>query len=194
MSRAVKCLIVAAMAWFGVHSAGCLADETKASRTSEASEIYSAFLAQWMGNDRAPMNVANTAVRPTPDDVGQYNECTSGGTGGSVRWIAGSTDADLHRARASLPRVNLVDAKRWQPVDPGRLIAKGQPVGAAVNAGIDNGLMTLSVISFNEAHDTAMLTFSFVCGSLCGHGGAVMFKKTPKGWVQSKTPCSSWTS
>lgn len=147
-----------------------------------------------MCKDNAPMNVANTAVRPTPEDIGQYNECVSGGTGRSVHWITSTTDVDLNSALSSLPRVNLVDPKHWQPVDPGRFIAKGQSVGAAVDAGIANGLMTLGAISFNEAHDTAMLTFSFVCGSLCGHGGVAMFKKTSKGWVQSKQPCGSWIS
>jgi hypothetical protein len=194
MSQAVKCLMIAAIAWTGVHAARCSADEAKAGHTSDASAIYSSFLAQWMKKDGAPMNVANSAARPTPEDIAQYSECASGGAESSVRWITDTTDADLNSALSSLPRVKLVDPKHWQPVDPGNLIAKGQSVGTAVNAGIDNGLMTLSVISFNEAHDTAMLTFSFVCGSLCGHGGAVMFKKTPEGWVQSKEPCSSWMS
>ncbi|RDS81778.1 hypothetical protein [Dyella psychrodurans] len=194
MSRAVKCLTIAAVAWMGVHAARCLADETTVNRTSDAREIYSAFLAQWMGKDDVPMNVANTAVRPTPEDIRQYNECASGGTGRAVHWITGTSDSDLNSALSSFTRVKLVDLKRWQPVDPGDLIAKGGSVGAAVNAGIANGLMTLSAISFNEAHDTAMLTFSFVCGGLCGHGGAVMFKMTSKGWVQDKQPCSSWIS
>jgi hypothetical protein len=194
MSRAAKCLMIVTVGWMGVHVPGCLADETNAGSTGDAKEIYSAFLARWMGKYGAPMNVANSAVRPTPEDIGQYSECAADGTGKSARWVTGTTDADLKSALSSLPRVNLVDPKRWQPMDPGGLIAKGQSFGAAVNAGINGGLMTLSVISFNERHDTAMLTFSFVCGSLCGHGGAVMFKKTSKGWVQSKQPCSSWMS
>jgi hypothetical protein len=194
MSRAVNCSMIFAAAWIGVHAHSCLADETKATGASDASEIYSSFLTQWKGKDRVPMNVANSATRPSSEDIEQYSECASGGTGGSAHWITGTTDADFSSALSSLPRVHLVDPKRWQPMDPGRLIATGQSVGAAVNAGIDNGLMTLSVISFNEAHNTAMLTFSFVCGRLCGHGGTVMFKKTSKGWVQSKEPCSSWMS
>jgi hypothetical protein len=194
MSQAVKYLMVAVIAWMGVHAVVCSADETKDGRIRDASEIYRSFLAQWMGSDGAPMNVANSAVAPTQQDIAQYNECAGHGTAKNIRWITGTTDVDLNSALSTLPRVKLVDPKHWQPMDPGRLIASGQSVGAAVSVGIDNGLMTLSAISFNEAHDTAMLSFSFVCGALCGHGGTVMFKKTFKGWVQSKQPCSSWMS
>lgn len=194
MRRAARCLMIAMVAWMGMQAARCLADETAATRAHDAKEIYGAFLRQWVGKDDAPTNVANTAMRPTPEDIGQYNECASGGRGSNIRWLTSTTDADLNSTLASLPRINLVDPKRWQAADPGRLIAKGQFVDTAVDAGFTHGLMTLSAISFNEARDTAMFKFSFVCGGLCGHGGTVMFKKASGGWVQSKQRCSSWMS
>ena len=191
MRRVLASLMIAVVAWLGVPAARCLAHQTKAGIASDAKEIYAAFLTEWLGKDDAPVNVANTAVQPTQQDIAQYNECVSGV---DTHWTAGSSDEDLKSALSSLPRINKVDPKHWRAMDPGRLIAKGQSVDAAVRAGITNGLMTLSAISFNDAHDTAMLNFSFVCGGLCGNGGTVMFKKTPKGWVRSEQRCNSWMS
>lgn len=194
MRRASIYLMTAVVAWMGVIGARCLAHETMASNADDAREIYDAFLTQWMGKDNAKTNVASTATQPTPKDIDQYNECTSGGKGSSTHWTTSTTDADLKSALAPLPRINLVDPKRWQAADPGRLITKGQSVDTAVETGVANGLMTLSAISFNKTHDIAMFTYSFACGSLCGNGGVVMFKKTPRGWVRSKQHCSNWIS
>lgn len=194
MRRASIYLMTAVVVWMGVIGARCLAHETTASNADDAREIYDAFLTQWMGKDNAKTNVASTATQPTPKDIDQYNECTSGGKGSSTRWTTSTTDADLKSALAPLSRINLVDPRRWQAADPSRLITKGQSVDTAVETGVANGLMTLSAISFNKTHDIAMFTYSFACGSLCGNGGVVMFKKTPRGWVGSKQHCSNWIS
>lgn len=191
MRQAARCLIVGMVALMGSHAATCLADETAASPANDAKEIYGAFLTQWKGKYDALTNVANTAARPTTEDIAQYNECAGSWRSRNIHWKTNTTDVDLKNALASLSRINLVDAKSWQAADPSRLIAQGQSIDTAVDTGIANGLMTLSAISFDEAHDTAMFSFSFACGSLCGHGGIVMFKKTSKGWVQSKRRCGS---
>lgn len=189
-----KCLMIAVVAWMGAHAATCLAGEAAGDRAEDARAIYGAFMAQWMGKDDAPISVASTVRQPSQEDIDQYNECAGGGKGRSIHWTTGTTDADIKSALAPFDRVKLVDPKRWRAADPGELIAKGESVDVAVKHGIDGGLMTLSAISFNEAHDIAIFSFSFVCGGLCGHGGTVMFKKTSRGWVQGKEPCSSWMS
>lgn len=183
-----------AIACMGVCTAVGSADEAASNSADDAKAIYGAFLGRWAGRDGAQIQVANAAAEPTPDEIKEYNECASEKKGGSIHWTQGTSDTELKAALSSLAGVKLVDAKEWEAADSGDLIAKGRPVDAAVRSGIARGLMTLSAISFNETHDIAMLSYSFVCGSLCGNGGAVMFNRTSKGWVQSKRPCSSWLS
>lgn len=194
MHRAMKCLMITIIACVGVHTAKSLAHETTASSDRDTKEIYVAFLTQWMGKGETPINVANTVTQPTQEDIEQYIECASGGRGRNTHWNTSTADTDLKSTLAALPRVKLVNPKHWRATDPGRLIASGRSVDAAVAAGFAKGLMTISAISFNDAHDTAMLSYSFVCGSLCGNGGTVMFKKTSKGWVQSIQRCGGWMS
>jgi hypothetical protein len=38
------------------------------------------------------------------------------------------------------------------------------------------------------------ITYSFVCGGLCGSGGSVMFDKTAAGLKQREVPCGGWVS
>lgn len=187
-------MTAALMGWMGMHAMPCLANDTASSSAADAKAIYVAFLTQWMGKDDAPTNVADTAKQPTPDDIGHYTQCAGSDESGSIRWVSGTTDADLRNAIGSLARVKLVAPAQWQAVDPSDLIAHGRSADAAVEAGFAGGLMTLSAISFNQAHDVALFTFSFECGRLCGHGGTVMFTKTPRGWVQDRRSCDSWMS
>jgi len=194
MNRLTKRLALAAVAWMGVHAVTGAANDEAMGGADEATTIYSAFLTQWMGEGDSPINVATTAKAPMPDQIRQYNDCAGNGGDERIHWTTGTTDADLKRALSPIARVRLVDPDQWHPRDPHALIAEGKSVDAAVEAGVDGGLMIFSAISFNEAHDVAMLSFSFVCGSLCGHGGAVMFNKTPSGWLQSRKQCSSWIS
>ena len=194
MRQAAKCLMVGVIALMGAHVATCQADETAVSAADDAKEIYGAFLTQWKGKHDVLTNVANTVARPTTEDIAKYNACAGSASRQNVHWTTSTTDADIKNALVSLSRINLVDPEHWQAADPSTLIAEGQSVDTAVETGMANGLMTLSAISFDEMHHTAVFSFSFICGSLCGHGGIVMFKKTPKGWVQSRQLCGSWMS
>ena len=193
MRRLAKCWVVAVIAWAGVHTSPCAASERYISSVDDAKAIYGAFLTQWMGKGDAPTNVADKAAEPTAEDVEQYTEC-AGERNKSTNWTTGGSSADFESALASLARVEPIDATQWRATDPGELIANGQSVGAAVDAGYAGGLMTLSAISFNETRDIAMLAYSFQCGRLCGQGGIVMFNRTSRGWVQSKRQCGSWVS
>jgi len=92
------------------------------------------------------------------------------------------------------PFIHFIDPKTWRPLDPGALIRSGASVGPAVSTGMAQGLVTLSAVTFNKAHDIAVFNFSFVCGGLCGTGFIVVFYETPKGWVQSKSTCGGYMS
>lgn len=160
---------------------------------NDATEIYGAFLGRWAGESPSAIYVSNTVDLPPADAIAQYQQCAgkNGAKGG--RQVIYSDAKDLISIR-SPSDVHFVDPKTWHLQDPGTLISKGQSVESAVDAGVAQGLMTLSAITFNGRRDTAWFTYSFVCGRLCGNGGIVIFKKTSKGWTRDNGRCSSWVS
>jgi hypothetical protein len=84
--------------------------------------------------------------------------------------------------------------KAIEESDPNNAIRRGQDVKIAVDAGFTAGLLTLSEVAFDKKHQHAAMSFSFVCGGLCGHGGTIVFKKENGKWKESKRQCSSWIS
>ena len=161
---------------------------------TDAAKIYEAFLDAWTGKEHHPINVSKSTESPTPQDIQDYTKCVKEDGSAHVIWAKDIPIAELSDTIGHLPYVHLVDPKKWRPNDPGDLISKGQPVDAAVDAGFSAGLLTFSAVIFDDAHKTAAFTYSFVCGRLCGNGGALIFNKTSKGWVQSKHSCGSWIS
>ena len=161
---------------------------------TDAAKIYEAFLNTWTGKEHHTINVSKSAEVSTPQDIQEYTECVKEDGSAHVIWTKGTPIADLRDTIGHLPYVHLVDPKEWHPDDPGNLISKGQSVESAVDAGFSAGLLTFSAVTFDDSHKTAAFTYSFVCGGLCGNGGAVIFKKTSKGWIQSKRSCGGWIS
>lgn len=90
--------------------------------------------------------------------------------------------------------IRLVDPKKHKLKDPGKAIKNGESVGNAVAAGFQAGLLSVSEIAFDEAHQFAAFRFSFICGSLCGRGGTLVFEKIDGKWKKSNRPCPSWIS
>jgi len=161
---------------------------------SDVAAIYEAFLNHWNGKSNEPINVAKSADAPSPDDVKQYADCAKEIGKPGTQWAPGSKISDLTTVLGKPASIHFIDPKTWRPLDPGALIRSGASVGPAVSAGMAQGLVTLSAVTFNKAHDIAVFNFSFVCGGLCGNGFVVVFYKTPKGWVQSKSTCGGYMS
>ncbi len=157
--------------------------------TNDVAEIYGAFLDEWTGKEKDPINVSIVAKAPSAEEIKQFSECAA-----DTRWMEAKSINDIAIFVGRLPYVRLVDSDKWSPQDPSVLIAEGQSVESAVEAGFAHGLLTLSAISFDESHTTAAFTYSFVCGALCGSGGPAIFKATPDGWVQSDKQCGGWVS
>jgi hypothetical protein len=63
----------------------------------------------------------------------------------------------------------------------------------SVEQAFRTGLFTLSEILFDKDHRHAMVSFSFYCGTLCGHGGTFLLKKSGKRWLIKKQ-CAGWIS
>jgi len=95
---------------------------------------------------------------------------------------------------SKLAWVRVVDPATWQANDPEDLIAKGTPVDKAVDRGFSKALLTLSTVAFDVSGHFAALNYSFVCGRLCGNGGAVLFERNGHSWVRSNKQCGNWMS
>lgn len=162
--------------------------------TADVAAVYHAFLDQWFGHERSVVLVARSAEPASSNDVAQFGQCSVDPADQHARWVDTVATKNLEKILGDLPNLRFVDPNSWQPDDPGKRIAKGQPVDSAVATGVGHALLTLSAITFNDAHDRAAFTFSSVCGSLCGMGGTVIFKKTDKGWVRQESTCGNWIS
>ena len=84
-------------------------------------------------------------------------------------------------------------SKEVKKNDPENSIRNGGSVDGAVENGFAHGLFTLGEVRFDKSHTHAIVSFSFVCGGLCGHGATLVMKKTAKGWERSNA-CENWIS
>jgi hypothetical protein len=179
-----------------LHSMKSHADEANklASTRSDVTEIYATFLQEWSGKNQSTFNLAKSADSVPENGINQ--EFYSSGCGGiaDVRKLPSYSTSDLSYIVKNLPHIHVIDPRTWRPVDPSVLISNGQAVGSAVERAYSSGLMTLSSVTFDEQHDVAIFAYTFMCGSLCGNGGVVIFHKTAKGWIRDKKDCVSWVS
>jgi hypothetical protein len=60
--------------------------------------------------------------------------------------------------------IRLVDPKKRKLKDPGKAIKNGESVGTAVAARFQAGLLSVSEITFDEAHKFAVFRFSLILG------------------------------
>jgi hypothetical protein len=109
-------------------------------------------------------------------------------------------------AAAPAPNVVVVDPEQQESKvkenDPQNLMKKAidkrepatdEQLNKSLKLAFSTGLFSVSEIIFDKSHRRAMVGYSFVCGSLCGHGNALVLVKTRNGWKVRKT-CSSWIS
>jgi hypothetical protein len=83
--------------------------------------------------------------------------------------------------------------KKVKENDPGSAIKNGKDVGSAVTSGFAAGLLSLSEIRFSNDRKYAALQFAFVCGSLCGSGGTLIYEHDDDGWKPAKgKQCGQW--
>jgi hypothetical protein len=149
--------------------------------------IYRAFFASYSKGNKLPISVSNVTDPFEPDDMDRK---------GCAKNFPART-VEVHRLPtdmlAGLP-AKLVDPRLHEKKDPGDAIRQGQSVDDAVAAGFRAGIFTFSEVAFNSSHDRAAFSYSFVCGTLCGHGSVVIFKLQRGKWVQEKDTCAHWIS
>ncbi len=157
--------------------------------------IYRTVLAQWNQGSLASLNVSR---RTTPLDRDISNcDCLKGM---DVQTLAKATRSfHLLTPDVLTQREHLVDAERQAAViernDPMNAIRSGSSVDSAVEQGFASGLFELSEIAFDKEHRRAIVSYSFVCGSLCGSGGVWLFEKVDGVWKKSERKCGGgWVS
>jgi len=165
--------------------------------TSDETAVYRAVLKQWLAGDRDPLNVS---VATYPLDVLSETltcECLKGIDHRSLLLASNS----MHSLTSDiLPRENvrLVDPDSRKRLaadnDMGNSIASNRSVETAVDEAVRNGLFSLSEIAFDTEHRRAIVSYSFVCGLLCGSGRTLVLEKICDEWKPAEFECGGWVS
>jgi hypothetical protein len=170
--------------------------------TTEQVAIYRAVLTNYVKGSDGTLNVSN---RTDPPDFSFDNECMRGivfeKTKDSV-----PTVHKLSSAVLIYPKMILVNPEQQltkvKDNDPGNLVNKTiegrqrvtkKQLDKAVEQAFVTGLFSLSEIVFDKLHRHAIVSYGFVCGGLCGHGGTLILEKVGDMW-KVQTTCSSWIS
>jgi len=155
--------------------------------------IYRIFLRSYNNGSTARLNLSKLTSTFTKTDAACLQGIELDPTG--------SYNSAIHMfdSHTTFPgNVHLVDPeeqeKAIQQNDPGQSIRQGKDVNGAVEAGFSVGLLTLSEVAFDRNHRYAAMSFSFVCGGLCGHGSTAVFEKKNGKWQQLKRRCGGWVS
>jgi hypothetical protein len=147
--------------------------------STEQMEIYRAFLVHWTWQKKQVPMAASKGSTSMRQNI--------------------QTRPSTSSTRRQLPKnIVLVDPDRQSTVikgnDPDRTMRQGTPVKDAVDAAFASGLLTLSEFAFDKTHRYAVMSFSFVCGALCGHGETIIFQKLNGKWNRTERRCGGWVS
>jgi hypothetical protein len=157
--------------------------------------IYRGILERWNSNSRSLLNLSN-ATFPIDRDLPDCG-CLKGIESQSIANAVHSFHI-LTRDVLGGENVRLVDAVKQAVIvrgnDPSNSIRGGKSVETAVNGAFSTGLFSLSEIAFDKEHRHALVSYSFVCGSLCGSGGVWIFEKVDGVWKKSERVCGGWIS
>jgi len=167
--------------------------------SAERLAVYHGLLSDWFGKERIKINLA--ALTDPLSQSGPF---------GYDKTCAKEVDFEpveagiVHKIQTNdlialgPGEIRLVDpeagSKEISQNDPGNAIREGKPVGAAVDKGFAHALFTLSEIRFSKDHARAVVSFSFVCGGLCGNGSTLVMAKQKDGSWKRIRSCGGWVS
>ena len=157
--------------------------------------VYSTVLHQWNADART-LNVAN---RTFPlDSVSRDSTCECL-RGLDVESLAHAFHSFHYLTHDDFSERNIrfVDAKQFTAVqtdDPHNGMAEGKSIEKAVDDAVGSGLFSISEIAFDREHRVALVSYEFVCGSLCGSGGTWLLEKADGVWKRTDRACGGWVS
>jgi hypothetical protein len=171
--------------------------------TKEQVEVYRAVLKNYMKDSNSALNVSNRTELLELEEHSFDKECVKGMA------LERTDNPVVHKLSPAVlisRKMVLVDPEQQQTRvdenDPGKLIQKAvDEEGKVTNKQLDEsirrafatGLFSLSEIIFDKSHKRAVVSYGFVCGGLCGHGGTLILEKVGDDW-KVRTTCSSWIS
>jgi len=169
--------------------------------TDEQVAVYRTVLGSYSNGSNTTLNVAD---KTETLDLSEDKECLKGIE------LESTSAAVVHRLDQRVTKMKknmvLVDAetqqKKIEENDPQKLMKRAiddgervtdKQIGDSLTQAFGTGLFTFSEIAFDKQHHYAVLTYSFVCGGLCGHGNTIVLKKVKEGWRIGRT-CRNWIS
>lgn len=173
--------------------------------TKEQIAVYRAVLEDYVKGTDGALNIANQTEPLGLSEPFSPNDCIRSSQLEPAP-KPGPVVHRLDRAVALSAKMVLVDRDEQERIvnenDPSnliqRVIDKHEPVSEnqidkAVDKAFQTGLFTFSEIAFDKQHRRAVLTYSFTCGGLCGHGNMVVVGKVRGRWKMIKK-CGGWIS
>jgi hypothetical protein len=163
-------------------------------------EIYRAVIRAWMSVGKEPLNVSDETFPIRVEPLLSESGCGC---------LAGMRSEELLKSSHSfrfltsniLVKGAVTFLSRSQQSgqvlenDPHATMRKGLSAKDAVDNAFRNGLFSLSEILFDPDGQHAIVSYSFVCGGLCGNGGTWLFEKTGRGWTKTNLQCGGgWVS
>jgi len=172
--------------------------------TAEQVAIYQLLLSDLLKEYEDGFNLANRT------EAKRLGPSSSQGCGNGIEYPPGEGPAGVvHRIDSKLVqsfKITLVDPESQQQIikdgDPQKVVLKAieegkkvsdKEVEEAVKAAFTHGMLWLSEIAFDKDHHQAVVSYSFVCGSLCGDGKTLLFESTDGKWKRAEV-CSQWVS
>jgi len=174
---------------------------SKDSLTTEQVAVYRAFLRFYAkGSDRLLYVADTTDWLNISDVVKEDADCSR--SFGQIEFDGSKGRGPaIHRLDSSLAiagHIALVDsasqAAKIRQNDPSKTMREGKPVDRAVSDAFTSALLTLSEIAFDKNHRTAVMSFSFSCGKLCGNTAIVMLKQVGRHWKVTEQSCGEGVS
>lgn len=161
--------------------------------------VYRVVLHRWNSDARTSLNVSDRTFpldAVSPRSSISNCECARSL---EVQSLVGASHSIHALTPAVFPERNirLVDADTQfttiQHNDPHNGMARGKSVENAVDDAFVSGLFSMSEIAFDRDHRQALVSYSFVCGSLCGSGGTWLLEKVDGVWRRNDV-CGGWVS
>lgn len=173
--------------------------------TTEQIAVYRAVLTNYMQGGKGTLNLANKTeplemsgpfsnkdcaksleLEPEPKS-GPVVHAFDSAVDLGVKIVLVDPEAQVKTVKENDPENAIHDSvKSGKPLSEDKL-------GDAVKKAFDTALFTFSEIVFDKEHKHAIVSYSFYCGGLCGHGATVVLEKNDKAW-NVKTYCSNWIS
>jgi hypothetical protein len=162
--------------------------------SSDEVAIYQAILTQQNTKESSPLNVATTTVPFAKDSA--TNDCLQDIKLENVPAVSHSFH-ELTEEVVSKTDARLVNPKEHSKIahanDPEKTMKEGKSVDDAVRGAFASGLFSMSEIAFDKERRYAVVSYSFWCGTLCGQGATVLFKKVNGVW-RAERYCTRWIS